>query len=230
MARPRKYVRDEVIRAAERQFRITGYNGTTVDDLASATGLGRGSLYAAFGDKHGLFVEAVEAYFTRLERSAGQTLAGPDEGALERLRQFLLGAVRGIPLGCEETSVEDRAATACLSAKAALELGTSDLEAARRVSAGGEFVRAAVADCVRAAQRHGDLDPDADPDELAWLMLAVVRGMDVIGAAGSDPLRLAAIAELAFASLPLRNDSGGHTPPSGPDRPERFPPAAKGAS
>jgi hypothetical protein len=32
MARPRSYDRDEVVRAAESQFRTTGYNGTTVDD------------------------------------------------------------------------------------------------------------------------------------------------------------------------------------------------------
>ena len=204
MARPPSYVRDEVIHAAERQFRTTGYTGTSVDDLATATGLGRGSLYAAFGDKHGLFLHAMDAYFTRLEHSAAQALTGPDDGALERLHQFLLAAVNGIPLGPDATPADNRAATACLSAKTALELGTTDPDAARRVNAGLETVAAALATCVQAAQRNDDLDPNADPHELAWLLLTIVRGIDVIGAAGRSPQCLTSIAERAFACLPVR--------------------------
>ena len=204
MARPPSYVRDEVIHAVERQFRTAGYNATTVDDIATATGLGRGSLYAAFGDKHGLFLHAMEAYFTRLQQSVAEALTGPDDGALARLHQFLLDAVHGVPLGPDVAPDDNRAATACLSAKTALELGTTDPEAARRVNAGLDIVEAALATCVRAAQRNGDLDPKADPDELAWLLLTIVRGIDVIGAAGRDSGCLTSIAERAFACLPLQ--------------------------
>jgi len=204
MARPPSYVREEVIRAAERQFRTTGYIGTSVDDIATATGLGRGSLYAAFGDKHGLFLRAMEAYFTRLEQSAEAALTGPDDGALERLHQFLLGAVHGVPLGPDAAQPDNRAAAACLSAKTALELGTTDPDAARRVNAGLETVKATLATCVQAAQRNSDLDPNADRDELAWLLLTIVRGIDVIGAAGRGPQCLTSIAERAFACLPVQ--------------------------
>jgi len=211
MARPPSYVRDEVIHAAERQFRTTGYNGTTIDDIATATGLGRGSLYAAFGDKHGLFLHAMDAYFTRLEHSAAQALTGPDDGALERLHQFLLAAVHGVPLGPDAAPADNRAATVCLSAKTALELGTTDPDAARRVNASFDIVAAALATCMRAAQRNGDLDPTADPDELAWLLLTIVRGIDVIGAAGRDPRCLTSIAERAFACLPVHTTNAHNT-------------------
>ena len=205
MARPPSYVRDEVVRAAERQFRTSGYNGTTVDDIAAATGLGRGSLYAAFGDKHGLFLQAMDAYFGRLQSSTVDALTGSDDGALERLHQFLLAAVGGVPLGAESDPGESRATTVCLSAKSALELGTTDPEAARRLNAGLDFVEAALAKCVESAQRNGDLDADVDADELAWLLLTIVRGIDIIGAAGRDADCLTAIAERAFACLPTIN-------------------------
>ncbi|MFE3271251.1 TetR/AcrR family transcriptional regulator, partial [Streptomyces sp. NPDC059215] len=55
MARPTSYDREAVMAAVERQFRSGGYAGTSVDDIGRAAGLGRGSLYAAFGDKHQLF-------------------------------------------------------------------------------------------------------------------------------------------------------------------------------
>ena len=216
MARPPSYDRDEVVRAAERQFRTSGYNGTTVEDIAAVTGLGRGSLYAAFGDKHGLFLQTMDAYFGRLENSTVEALAGPDEGALERIHQFLLGAVAGVPLGTEPDPGENRATTVCFSAKSALELGTTDPEAARRLNAGLDFVESALAKCVEAAQRNGDLDADVDADELAWLLLTVIRGIDVIGAAGHDAGCLTAIAERAFACLPItkrgkRRSDSGHT-------------------
>ena len=56
MARPRSFDPDHVLHAAERQFRTSGYNGTSVDDISAATGLGRGSLYAAFDGKHGVLL------------------------------------------------------------------------------------------------------------------------------------------------------------------------------
>jgi AcrR family transcriptional regulator len=222
MARPPSYVRDEVIHAAERQFRTTGYNGTSVDHITTATGLGRGSLYAAFGDKHRLFLHAMDAYFTRLEHSAAQALTGPDDSALERLHQFLLAAVHGVPLGPDAAPADNRAATVCLSAKTALELGTTDPDAARRVNAGLDTVQAALATSVQAAQRNGDLDPNADPDELAWLLLTIVRGIDVIGAAGRGPRCLTSIAERAFACLPVQT-TNAHTKRPDHDRSESAP-------
>ena len=63
-------------------------------------------------------------------------------------------------------------------------------------------VRTAVVECVRAAQRNGDIDPDTDPDDLAYLLLTIIRGTDVVGAYGHSPARLTSIAESAFALLP----------------------------
>ena len=66
MARPPSFDRDHVLHAAERQFRTSGYNGTSVDDISAATGLGRGSLYAAFDGKHGVLLQAMNGYYARL--------------------------------------------------------------------------------------------------------------------------------------------------------------------
>ena len=54
MARPRTFDEADVVEAARDQFWNRGYAATSVDDLTAATGLGKGSLYGAFGDKHSL--------------------------------------------------------------------------------------------------------------------------------------------------------------------------------
>ena len=201
MARPRSFDRDHVLHAAERQLRTTGYHGTSVDDISAATGLGRGSLYAAFDGKHGVLLQAMAKYFARLGQLP-KALAGPDEGALERLHAYLLRAVHGVPLAADVPPAPDRAAAACFAAKMALELGTSDPEVQRLANDCFSVLTTAVADCVRAAQRNGDIDPDADPDDLAYLLWTIIRGIDVAGACGNSPARLTSIAESAFALLP----------------------------
>jgi len=202
MARPRSFDPDHVLHAAERQFRTSGYNGTSVDDISTATGLGRGSLYAAFDGKHGVLLQAMTGYFARLAQGPRKMLAGPDEGALERLHAYLLRAVHGVPLAPDVPPAPDRTAAACFAAKMALEIGASDPEVKRLANDCFSVVRTAVAECVRAAQRNGDIDPDTDPDDLAYLLLTVIRGSDVVGAYGHSPDRLTSIAETAFALLP----------------------------
>ncbi|GAA1599912.1 TetR/AcrR family transcriptional regulator [Kribbella karoonensis] len=202
MARPRSFDRDHVLHAAERQFRTAGYNGTSVDDISAATGMGRGSLYATFDGKHGVLHQAMSVYFTRLAQGAPKALAGPDESAMERLHAYLLRAVHGVPLAADVPPAPDRAAAACFAAKMAMEVGASDSEVKRLANDCFSVLMTAVADCVRAAQRNGDLDPDADPDDLAYLLLTIVRGTDVVGAYGHSPARLTSIAESAFALLP----------------------------
>ncbi|MEI5528018.1 TetR/AcrR family transcriptional regulator [Streptomyces brasiliscabiei] len=202
MARPRSFDRDHVLHAAERQFRASGYNGTSVDDISAATGLGRGSLYGTFDGKHGVLLEAMAGYFARLGQGPRKMLDGPDEGALERLHAYLLRAVHGVPLAPDVPPASDRAGAACFAAKMALEIGASDPEVKRLAKDCFSVVATAVADCVRAAQRNGDLDPDADADDLAYLLLSVIRGTDVVGAYGHSPARLTSIAESAFALLP----------------------------
>jgi TetR/AcrR family transcriptional repressor of nem operon len=202
MARPRTFNRDHVLHAAERQFRESGYNGTSVDDISAATGLGRGSLYAAFDGKHGVLVQAMAGYFDRLGNVPAKVLAGPDEGALERLHGYLLRAVHGVPLADDVPPASDRTAAACFAGKMALEIGASDAEVQQIAAECFSVLVMAVAECVRAAQRNGDIDPDADAEGLAYLLLTVIRGTDVVGAYGHSAARLTQIAESAFALLP----------------------------
>ena len=97
-------------------------------------------------------------------------------------------------------------ATGDLGQKMALEIGASDTEVQRIAAECFSVLVTAVADSVRAAQRNGDIAPDADADDLAYLLLTIIRGTDVVGAFGHTPARLTSIAESAFALLPRRRD------------------------
>src|ERR1700747_851372 len=69
--RPRTFDMEAAIERAMDVFWSRGYHATALPDLLRATKLSRGSLYAAFGDKHSLFLRALDRYIadaqTRME-------------------------------------------------------------------------------------------------------------------------------------------------------------------
>jgi AcrR family transcriptional regulator len=65
MARPREFDEDEVLARAMMLFWEKGYESTSLGDLEAATRLSRPSLYAAFGDKEGLFLKVLQRFATR---------------------------------------------------------------------------------------------------------------------------------------------------------------------
>jgi AcrR family transcriptional regulator len=65
--RPRSFDTEIALKAAAERFRTHGFAGTSLDDLAEATGLARPSLYAAFGDKRALYLATLSRLHQRLE-------------------------------------------------------------------------------------------------------------------------------------------------------------------
>lgn len=62
IGRPRNFDRDAALQAAVEVFWLKGYAGASMKDLTTAMGINGPSLYATFGDKHSLFLQAIEAY------------------------------------------------------------------------------------------------------------------------------------------------------------------------
>jgi len=64
MARRREFDEDDVLDALKNVFWEHGFEGTSYSDIMKATGLKKGSLYAAFGDKRALYQKALHQYDT----------------------------------------------------------------------------------------------------------------------------------------------------------------------
>src|ERR1700759_4129063 len=103
MARPRGFDEDEVLDRALSTFWEHGYEGTSIDELVAATGLGRASLYGAFGDKEQIFARAVERYCARAGASLTIDEREPSaRAALGRLLRAIVlkSSPRSGPKGC----------------------------------------------------------------------------------------------------------------------------------
>ncbi|GHJ40684.1 TetR/AcrR family transcriptional regulator [Streptomyces sp. TS71-3] len=192
MARPRGFDERSVLEAVREQFWNAGYAATSLDDLMQVTGLGKGSLYAAFGDKHRLFLKALRNYN---EVSHGYLRKELDsaERAVDALRAFMMA-----PVGDATGAAARRG---CLMANSTCELATADpgvLAESRRTY---EATTAAVAECIVRAKGQGDLPADADPLEFARSLLAAQQGLVFMGRTGMDIDTLTATARSLTARL-----------------------------
>ncbi|MDB5832351.1 MAG: TetR family transcriptional regulator [Caballeronia sp.] len=115
--RPREFDLDEVVDSAGRVFWEGGYHATSVGTLCDATGLLRGSLYGAFGDKHGLLIAAFERYADGAVARLKERLAA-DLPPRECLREALLHYTR--------LSADLAGRHGCFITNAALELLPAD--------------------------------------------------------------------------------------------------------
>jgi TetR/AcrR family transcriptional repressor of nem operon len=175
--RPREFDTDAAVARAMDVFWSCGYHGTSLPDLLQATALSRGSLYAAFGDKHGLFLRALDRYIgdalARLD-----TELDPGEDALAGVRACLAGYV-------DRTSgVAGR--RGCLVVATAMELAAHDPEVEQRIRRFFRAMETRLAKAMARAQASGELADCVEPRTAARLLVCLVEGMRVVGKTGVD--------------------------------------------
>lgn len=74
VGRPRQFDENQVLDQAMTVFWTNGYEATSMADLMNATGLHKGSLYQAFGNKHQLFVTALNRYLEEMRAQKNRLL------------------------------------------------------------------------------------------------------------------------------------------------------------
>jgi len=87
--RPREFDPDEVLSKIMQLFWENGYEGTGLSDIIAATGMGKASLYSAFGNKQEMYLKALARYEALMVDSAVAILRAGDRPPLERINAFL---------------------------------------------------------------------------------------------------------------------------------------------
>ncbi|MEU9383587.1 TetR/AcrR family transcriptional regulator [Streptomyces sp. NPDC048279] len=192
MGRPRNFDEKQVLESVREQFWNQGYGATSLQDLTDATGLGKGSLYGAFGDKRQLFLHVLDGYRTEQLDSVRAILTGPGT-AVERLTLLVEGVANGF--------AEDPLRRGCLLVNSTSELHTNDPDVVSRARTSYQTVEDLLITCVTEAQRDGSVKADADPQELGRLILAVMQGIEFLAKTDMDSAALQQIARAALRFL-----------------------------
>ncbi|HEY0804864.1 MAG TPA: TetR/AcrR family transcriptional regulator, partial [Pseudonocardiaceae bacterium] len=159
MPRPRMFNETDVVATARDEFWTRGYAATSVDDLTNVTGLGKGSLYGAFGDKHGLFLRALDDYIGTALNGVRAELRDPAYSAYDRLTRHIRAQAKAV--------AADTSRRGCMMAKSAAELGAVDDDVERTIERAYTVWRSELADCIKEAQRDGKIDAKQNPQALA---------------------------------------------------------------
>jgi AcrR family transcriptional regulator len=187
MARPREFDEDDVLDRALATFWEHGYEGTSIDDLVAATGLGRASLYGAFGDKERIFARALERYCARM----GDALeTGEDEpsarAALGRLLRALVlkSSPKSGPRGCF-----------LLSTAIGGDAPSGAREAYADYTTRLERVLIALVQC---GQESGEFTQAADAQSVGRMLAVLLQGIAAGARAGRSKAQLEAALETAL--------------------------------
>ena len=194
MARPRTFDESDVVAAARDEFWSRGYAATSVDDLTAATGLGKGSLYGAFGDKHALYLRALDDYITSSLDDVRAQLRDPAFGAYDRLVRHIRAQVKAL--------AADKTRRGCMMAKGAAELGATDDAVERAVERAYATWRDELLACIKQAQRDGSIDAEQNPQALAGALLAFMRGQEALHKGGAKLTQLKAAADEMVSLIP----------------------------
>ena len=191
MAGVKRFDQDVVLDQAARTFWRQGYDATSIQDLEAATGLGRGSIYNAFGDKQGLFLAVLARY--------GETFGAPplrhlDDADVGRGLRLMLEAIAARmddpekPRGCLMTN-------SCLAGG-----GSSPVDA--QVALSVRAIEAALEAAFARARAEGQIPPTAEPRRLARFYCAVMQSLGVMHKALGDRETLNDVIEVAMRVWP----------------------------
>lgn len=191
MVRPREFDREVALKQARLVFWAKGYAATSTDDLVKAMGIGRQSLYNAFGDKWKLYIEALADYQQRSTSSHAQRLQAP------------ASALRGLQDMLEGLAVDDDAlrTLGCMGVGSVCEFGSTESQLLELRAKSSTYLHSRLVKRIREGQATGEIDPTLSASEAANYVMMSMTGIQVAARSGAKVAELRRLARFAVDRL-----------------------------
>ncbi len=193
MGRPRSFGEEEALDAAMRVFWAKGYEGTSLDDLTSAMGINRSSLYSSFGDKEALFRKVLARYGEVPMAFLWEALKQPSARAV----------VESLMRGMVDFLADRSHPAGCLSLQGGLACGTGVEGAKQAMLDWRRSGLLALENRMQRAKEEGDLPGDINPKDFARYLSVVMNGLAVHAANGATRAEIRRAVKLAVRAMPL---------------------------
>ncbi len=190
--RPREFDDTAVIEAAMDVFWSNGYEASSTQALCERTGLGRGSLYHAFGSKQKLYEQALRHY-QELGLAIQTGILNGSGTAKERLRALLQWGV--------EADLDPSKRRSCMALFSAMERSSKDAVIDQINRTYVTRLEAALCHVIIVGQRNGELCNDPPALDVARTFLASYYGLRILGQSMPDRTFLADVLEGTIARL-----------------------------
>jgi len=171
MVGARQFDEQAMIAIALDVFWRKGLHDATMQDLATATGVQRGSLYNAYGDKEAIFLRAFDQYAEQLMETAGNALAKGNAAA--RIRNLFDVIIANMTSGSPSRG--------CLTTRTALDAAISSTAVRQRVQSRLSRLEQLIGEAISSAP---DKLTAVDANQLARVVVTFTRGLAVMERAG----------------------------------------------
>ena len=190
--RPLSFDRQDALQKAMLLFWQHGYEATSHNDITAALCVKPSSVYSAFGDKKGLFLDAIGLYLSGPVTSDGIIDEAPSAraAACELLRVAAIGFTgKDTPPGC-------------LLASSAISCSDSANDVRLELAAIRRAIEARLRAKILASIEQQALPDDTDADSLAAMTMAVIQGMSTLARDGATRDKLLAVGHAAMRAWP----------------------------
>lgn len=190
MARNKEFDENEVLRKAMELFWIQGYEKTSMQDLVKYMGIHRRSLYDTFGDKHTLFIKALEHY-NEIIRSRTENKVNQLESVKDAIRQLF-----------EMVIVRDKQQIiGCLTVNTAVELSLHDDQAAEKVLESFSETELLLNKLVLRGQQSGEISKHLDAKKTSEFLHNSLVGLRVMTKTTDDIEKLNNVIDITLSVL-----------------------------
>ena len=191
VGRPTEFDRQEALEKSMELFWKNGYEATSLAALIEEMGIGRQSLYNAFGDKHKLFIEAAEHYINSNGQHLVDAFKAPGS-PLENIRKAMEQTVDFLTSG---------ECSGCLVTNSIVELAPHDDEVRELVHGVVNRVEKTIKSTLDRAVEEGELSPDSDTRAIARFLNCTVHGLVVMHKASASRAALKDVVKIALTAL-----------------------------
>ncbi len=192
MARPKEFDRELVLDKAMHVFWAKGYECASMQELVDAMGINRGSLYATFGDKKQLHLEALDHFYKTEILHMMAPLERPGSK---------IAAIREIFETTADCACQNGDRKGCMMYNSAVELCPNDTEVNAKVSQGLKRVEDCFYEALVEARDKGEITDSKDIRALSRFLTNSINGLRVMCMVFEDRSTLDDIVNISLAAL-----------------------------
>ena len=192
MPRHKQFDQDQALHKAMEVFWSRGFEATSIQDLVAHMGINRQSIYDTYGDKHALYLLALDRYSEVEGRRLIELLEQP--GSVRKSLRQLFGEV-------VEKALRDRERRGCFMGNATSELAGRCKETASRTCGNMATMEQAFNRALMRGKQEGEIQGGRDSRAMARFFYCMLQGLVLMAKARQDRKALNDVVRVTLSVL-----------------------------
>jgi TetR/AcrR family transcriptional repressor of nem operon len=191
---PKPNTRDQLLNTGLDLIHCSGFNGCSVQDITQAANVPKGSFYNHFESKEAFVVEILDLYWRRMASASLGILSDQTLPPIARLERFFAELAKELAVLNYQRG--------CLFGNLGAELSDQSRVVRDRLSALFAGWTRVIENCIRDAQRTGEIRADLDSSILAAFLVNAWEGAVLRSKIEQDEKSLEQFSTVVFSILP----------------------------